>query len=61
MYIGDYNGLIQIGYKYNGGIGQLPSILVADHIFKDSLPGKTPEPVTMSIPTTINSSNMQLK
>ena len=57
MYIGDYNGLIQIGYKYNGGIGQLPSILVADHIFKDSLPGKTPEPVTMSIPTTINSSN----
>jgi len=57
MYIGDYNGLIQIGYKYNGGIGQLPSILVAEHIFKDSLPGKAPEPVTMSIPTSITSAN----
>jgi len=58
MYIGDYNSLVQIGYIYQGGIGQLPSILVPEHIFKDSLPGKTPEPVTMSIPTTINPSNV---
>ncbi len=57
MYIGDYNDLIQIGYNNNGEIGQLPSTLVGNHIFKDGLPGEAPEPVTMTIPTTINSSN----
>jgi hypothetical protein len=54
MYIGDYNGLIQLGGNYNGGIGQLPSILVADHVFKDSLPGKAPEPSVLTIPSAVS-------
>ncbi len=49
MYIGDYNKLIQLGYVYNNAIGRLPEIMVKDHIFRDSLPGEAPEPVTINL------------
>jgi len=50
MYIGKYNGMQQLGYKYNGAIGRLPDVLIASHLFRDSLPGAAPVPVTVTIP-----------
>jgi hypothetical protein len=50
LYIGDYNGLVQLGFKFGTTIGQLPTGLVALHVFKDSLPGKAPQPSVMQIP-----------
>lgn len=44
MYIGDFNGLIQLGYIFEGGIGRLPDVLIANHIYRDSLPGLVPAP-----------------
>ncbi|MGB4205488.1 MAG: DUF5689 domain-containing protein [Bacteroidales bacterium] len=44
MYIGDYNKLIQLGYLFEGSIGRLPEVFMPQHIFRDSLPGKVPEP-----------------
>ncbi len=49
MYIGDYNNLIQLGYNNNGSIGWLPEVMIADHIFPDSLPGPKPEPRTIAL------------
>lgn len=42
MYIGDYNGLIQLGYLFNGNIGRLPEVFIPVHLFRDSLPGNAP-------------------
>jgi DNA/RNA endonuclease YhcR with UshA esterase domain len=49
MYIGDYNGLIQLGYINDTVVGRLPEILVENHIFPDSLPGPKPEPQTINL------------
>ncbi len=49
MYLGDYNKLIQLGYPYNGSIGRLPEARIPNHIFRDSLPGKVPAPITLSL------------
>jgi len=49
MYLGDYGGLIQLGYNYENKIGQLPEILIPDHLFRDSLPGNVPEAVKISL------------
>ncbi len=55
MYIGDYNGLIQLGYDNDGAIGWLPEVLMSNHVFPDSLPGPKPEPKKISL-TQFNSS-----
>lgn len=49
MYIGKYNGLPQLGYIYNNSIGRLPAAYIKNHIFLDSLPGKAPEPLVVSV------------
>jgi len=49
MYIGDYNNLIQLGYLYNGDIGRLPEIYIAEHIFRDSLPGEKVQPELITL------------
>ena len=49
MYLGDYNKLIQLGYIYNNSIGRLPEVMVAKHLFRDSLPGKVPAPRVISL------------
>ncbi len=54
MYMGDYGGLIQIGYVFDGSIGQLPDILIDQHLFRDSLPGAVPEAVTINLSSTGN-------
>lgn len=49
MYLGDYGGLIQLGYTYENKVGQLPEILIPNHLFRDSLPGTVPEPVEIDL------------
>ncbi|MHC1707791.1 MAG: DUF5689 domain-containing protein [Bacteroidales bacterium] len=50
MFLGNYGGLIQLGYVYNGSIGQLPDIYIDSHLFRDSLPGPAPVPAVLTIP-----------
>lgn len=47
MYLGEYDGLIQLGYDVNGAIGSLPATLIGSYIYLDSLPGKQVQPVTL--------------
>jgi hypothetical protein len=49
LYLGQYGGVTQLGYIYNGAIGRIPSSLVAGHIYLDSLPGKAPVPDTIDV------------
>lgn len=49
MYIGDYNGLIQLGYLFNGSIGRLPEVFIPNHLFRDSLPGAAPAPAVITM------------
>jgi len=51
LFLGDYGGLVQIGYIYNGAIGRIPDILIDDHVFRDSLPGTPPAAAVVTIPT----------
>jgi len=54
MYLGSYKGLIQLGYDYNGGIGQLPEVMINEHLYRDSLPGSVPEPVQITPGDNVN-------
>lgn len=49
LYLGQYGGVIQLGYPYNGSIGRMPAALIPTHIYRDSLPGKAPEPVLFDV------------
>jgi hypothetical protein len=51
LYLGAYGGLVQLGYIYNNDIGRIPEVMMADHIFKDSLPGVSPAPIKVDIPS----------
>lgn len=51
LYLGAYGGLVQLGYIYNNSIGQIPDVMIADHIFKDSFPGNPPSPIILDIPS----------
>ena len=51
LYMGDYNGLIQLGFIYSGAIGRLPDIMIDEHLFKDGLPATPPSPAILTIPT----------
>ncbi len=51
LFLGDYGGLVQLGYIYNSDIGRIPDVLVDDHIFRDSLPGIAPAAAVLTIPT----------
>ena len=57
LYLGNYGTCPQLGYIYNGAIGRIPDVMVADHIFRDSLPGAAPSPTNLKIPT-ITSANL---
>lgn len=50
LYLGNYGGVPQLGYLYNGGIGRIPPALLSAHFFHDSLPGSVPAPVILAIP-----------
>ncbi|MEI6348422.1 MAG: DUF5689 domain-containing protein [Bacteroidota bacterium] len=44
LVLGSYGGTLQLGAIYMGGTGQLPEIAVANHLFKNGMPGAVPEP-----------------
>lgn len=45
LILGSYGGTLQLGSIYNGGTGQLPEIAVSNHLFKNGMPGKVPDPI----------------
>jgi len=54
LYIGNYGGVTQIGYIYGvapypESIGRIPDVLIDSHIFRDSLPGAAPIPLSRTI------------
>jgi len=51
LFLGDYGGLVQIGYIYNGAIGRIPDVLIDSHVYRDSLPGNAPAAAVVTIPT----------
>jgi len=51
LFLGDYGGLVQLGYIYNSAIGRIPDILIDKHVFRDSLPGTAPAAAVVTIPT----------
>lgn len=51
MYIGDYNGLIQLGSVYANAIGRMSNALINYHLFRDGLPGTAPAAKVVTIPT----------
>jgi hypothetical protein len=61
LYIGDYNKLIQIGYIYQGGIGRMPATLIEGHLYRDSLPGRAPQPEVMAISELGTPTDMDLR
>lgn len=60
LYLGDYNGVTQLGYINGTEIGRIPETMIKDHIFKDSLPGPVPAPKVLDISGTINDKISQL-
>ncbi len=51
LYIGNYKGVIELGYNNSGAIGQIPSSLFSSHLYLDSFPGKPPVPKIITIPS----------
>jgi len=51
LFLGNYGGIIQLGYKYNNTIGRIPNAIIDNHIFRDSLPGTIPTPLSREITT----------
>lgn len=54
LYLGNYGGIIQVGYIYGNApypesIGRIPDVLIDSHILRDSLPGPAPTPVLKAI------------
>jgi hypothetical protein len=55
LYIGAYGGTIQLGYgDYNGSPNRIPAVMIPDHIFRDSLPGKAPVPFILNLAGSLN-------
>ncbi|MDP4282573.1 MAG: DUF5689 domain-containing protein [Bacteroidota bacterium] len=56
LYLGDYNGITELGYPDTTGIkiGRIPDALIDLHLFRDSLPGKSPEPITLNLTSKSN-------
>lgn len=55
MYMGNYGGVPELGYLYNGAIGRMPYSMFSTHLFLDSFPGKQPTPNIVTIPSFSNS------
>jgi hypothetical protein len=49
LYLGNYGGVPQLGYIYNGVIGRLPATFIKEHLFLDGFPGTAPAPKLKTI------------
>ena len=58
--LGNYGGMIQIGFPYTDAgsptCGRIPDVFVDDHLFRDSMPGNPPAPLTINDINTLNDS-----
>lgn len=62
LFLGDYNGMTQIGAPYNGTIGRIAGPVINQYLFLDGLPGAIPAPKVVTIPTiTSNDLGMLIK
>lgn len=64
LYLGNYGGVIQIGYIYGvapdpASIGRIPNILIDQHIFRDGLPGTAPVPLERTV-TSLSGNDMNM-
>lgn len=50
LYLGAYGGMVQLGYNNMGSIGQIPAVMIPQHLFLDSLPGAAPAATVLTIP-----------
>ena len=55
LYLGNYDGLIELGYNNAGAIGRIPSALIKNYLFTDGFPQGAPVPRLLTIPTLANS------
>ena len=51
LFLGDYNGMTQIGMPYAGAIGRISGVLISQYLFIDNLPGAVPTAKVVTIPT----------
>lgn len=51
LFLGDYNGMTQLGVMDNGEIGRIPSPVIKNYLFLDSLPGAVPAAKVITIPS----------
>ena len=51
LFLGDYNGMTQLGMPYSGTIGRIPSVLMSQYLFLHELPGAIPVAKVVTIPT----------
>jgi len=50
LFLGDYNGMTQLGVMNNGEIGRIPSPIIKHYLLLDSLPGPVPAAKVITIP-----------
>ena len=55
LYLGNYGGVMELGYNNAGVIGRIPSAYLATHLYLDSFPQAPPVPKLITIPTFANS------
>ncbi len=51
LYLGEYGGVVQLGYNNNGSIGRIPTAMLKTYFFKDGLPGAVPTPSLIDVTT----------
>lgn len=51
LFLGDYNGMTQLGVMDNGQIGRIPSPVIKNYLYLDSLPGPVPAAKVITIPS----------
>jgi hypothetical protein len=55
LYLGNYGGVMELGYTNAGVIGRIPSTLIKNYLLLDSFPQNPPVPKLITIPTFTNS------
>jgi hypothetical protein len=59
LYLGKYGDVTQLGYIYNSAIGRIPDAMIDQFLFRDSLPGAEPTPLSRTI-TTLSGNDMSM-
>jgi len=57
LYLGQYGGVTELGYPFNGAIGRIPSVLMASHFYLDGPRGNAPVADTIDVTNTTQLAN----